>query len=244
MIQHIKSADRYHAYHGWLSTWHHFSFNDYFDPNNVSFGPLRVLNDDIVQPASGFPPHPHRDMEIITYVLAGELEHQDNQGNRGRILSGEVQVMSAGTGIVHAERNPSPTTPLHLLQIWIMPRTHGLGPRWEQQRFAPDARRGKLLPVVTPTSPPLPSGERAEVRGESRLQIDQDASLYVASLDTGQTMSHSTGAERRSYLFAITGALDLNGLKLEAGDQARITAEPSLSMEARAPSELILIDLP
>ena len=116
MIQHIKFAERYHADHGWLSTWHHFSFNDYFDPDNVSFGALRVFNEDIVQARSGFPRHAHHDMEIVTYVLSGELEHEDNQGNRGHILPGEVQVMSAGTRIAHAERNPS-DAPLHLLQI-------------------------------------------------------------------------------------------------------------------------------
>jgi len=236
MIQHIKSDERYHADHGWLSTWHHFSFNDYVDPHNESFGPLRVFNEDIVQPASGFPPHPHRDMEIVTYVLAGELEHQDNQGNRGRVLPGEVQVMSAGTGIVHAERNPSPATPLHLLQIWIMPRTRGLKPRWEQQRFAPGARQDRLLPVVTPND-----GAPA---GESKLQIDQDASLFVASLETGRTVVHTSGPGRRSYLFVISGALDLNGMKLDAGDQARVAGEAALTIEARAPSELILIDLP
>ncbi len=236
MIDHIKSADRYHADHGWLSTWHHFSFNDYFDPDNVSFGPLRVFNDDIVQPSSGFPPHPHRDMEIITRVLAGELEHRDNQGNRGRILPGEVQVMSAGTGIVHAEYNPSPDTPLHLLQIWIMPRTRGLHPRWEQQRFPQDARQGRLLPIVTPAGGSSPEGP-------SKLQIDQDASIFVASLSTGAAVTHRTRPGRRSYVFAISGTLDLNGLGLDAGDQARVTGEPRLTLEARAPAELILIDL-
>ncbi len=236
MIQVIKSAERYHADHGWLSTWHHFSFNDYFDPNNVNFGPLRVFNDDIVQPASGFPPHPHRDMEIVTYVLEGELEHQDDQGNRGRIQPGEVQVMSAGTGIVHAERNPSPAAPLHLLQIWVMPRTRGLKPRWEQQRFEAGARRNTLLAVVTPSDVPA--------AGPSRLQIDQDATFFVASLDAGARLRHAAGPGRRAYLFAIAGALDVNGASLDAGDQARITEEPSLTLAAQIPAELILIDLP
>ena len=236
MIQVIKAAERYHADHGWLSTWHHFSFNDYFDPNNVNFGPLRVFNDDSVKPASGFPSHPHRDMEIVTYVLEGELEHQDNQGNRGRILPGEVQVMSAGTGIVHAERNPSPATPLHLLQIWIMPRTRGLKPRWEQQRFEAEARRDTLLAVVTPSDGP--------VSGPSRLQIDQDATFFVASLETGKRLSHSAQPGRHAYLFAISGKLDVNDARLEAGDQARVTGEPDLSLTARAPAELVLIYLP
>ncbi len=237
MITTIKSADRYHADHGWLSTWHHFSFNDYFDPDNVHFGPLRVFNDDIVQPASGFPPHPHRDMEIVTYVLSGELEHQDNQGNRGRVHSGEVQVMSAGTGIVHAEYNPSPTTPLHLLQIWIMPRTRGLEPRWEQQRFEPGARSGTLLPLVTPAG-------STPAAGGTRLQIDQDASIFVSALEAGKRVSHASRAGRRAYLFAIAGRVALNGTTLEVGDQARVTDEPALTIEAEAPADVILLDLP
>ena len=233
MIQIIKSGDRYHADHGWLSTWHHFSFNDYFDPNNVQFGALRVFNEDIVQSASGFPPHPHRDMEIVTYVLDGELEHQDNQGNRGHILPGEVQVMSAGTGIVHAERNPSPEIPLHLLQIWVVPRTRGLKPRWEQQRFEPAARRNALLPVVTPAA------------GPSRLQIDQDATFFVSTLDEGKSLTHKSAGGRRAYLFAISGALEVNETLIETGDQARITDEPTLTLTARkGVTELILLDLP
>ncbi|HET8576662.1 MAG TPA: pirin family protein [Methylomirabilota bacterium] len=236
MIQIIRSHERYHADHGWLSTWHHFSFNDYFDPNNVQFGPLRVFNEDIVQPSSGFPPHPHRDMEIVTYVLDGELEHQDNQGNRGRIQPGEVQVMSAGTGIVHAESNPSATTPLHLLQIWVLPRTRALKPRWEQQRFDADARRNSLLPVVTPSGMPA--------AGASRLQIDQDATFLVSALDQGKSLTHVSRSGRRAYLFAIAGALEVNDARLESGDQARITDEPTLTLTARTPTELILIDLP
>ncbi len=237
MIQIIKSADRYHADHGWLSTWHHFSFNDYFDPNNVQFGPLRVFNEDIVQPASGFPPHPHRDMEIVTYVLDGELEHQDNQGNSGHILPGEVQVMSAGTGIVHAERNPSRETPLHLLQIWVVPRTRGLKPRWEQQRFEPAARRNALLPVVTPAGAPA--------TGPSLLQIDQDATFFVSTLDEGKSLTHMSAGGRRLYLFAISGALEVNETLIETGDQVRISDEPALTLTARKDvTELILLDLP
>ncbi len=235
MIQIIKSDERYHADHGWLSTRHHFSFNDYFDPTNVQFGALRVFNDDLVQPSSGFPPHPHRDMEIVTYVLEGELEHQDNQGNHGRIEPGEVQVMSAGTGIVHAEYNPSPTTPLHLLQIWIVPRARGLTPRWEQQRFEPGARRNTLLPVVTPAGGPP---------GPSRLQIDQDATVFVSTLEQGKSVTHVSRTGRRAYLFAISASLDVNETGLETGDQARITDEPTLTLSARTPGELILIDLP
>ena len=234
MIQHIAATARYHADHGWLSTWHHFSFNDYYDPANVNFGALRVFNEDIVQGHSGFPPHPHRDMEIVTYVLDGELEHQDNQGNRGHILPGEVQVMSAGTGIVHAERNPG-AVPLHLLQIWVMPRTRGLTPRWEQHRFGPDERRGRLLPVVTPTGSAATTG---------KLQIDQDATFYVALLEPSQSVTHAAAPGRRQYVFAISGALTVDGQALDAGDQARITGASTLAIAARAASEVILIDLP
>jgi redox-sensitive bicupin YhaK (pirin superfamily) len=242
MIHHIKAHERYHADHGWLSTWHHFSFNDYFDPQNVSFGPLRVFNDDTVQPAGGFPAHSHRDMEIVTYVLAGELEHQDDQGNRGRIGPGEVQVMSAGTGIVHAEYNPSRTTAVHFLQIWVVPRTRGLQPRWQQERFAREARAGTLLPVVTPSDRPMRPGERVGRPGV--LQIDQDATFYVGALAADQRVTHAAAPDRRAYLFAISGSLVVNGFALDAGDQARITGETSLAIEARAPADLILIDLP
>lgn len=233
MIHRIPAGDRYHADHGWLSTSHHFSFGDYFDANNVSFGALRVFNDDVVQPHRGFPPHPHRDMEIVTYVLDGALEHEDNQGNRGVIRPGEVQVMSAGTGIVHSEKNPG-DVPLHLLQIWIVPRTRGLQPRWEQQRFAAEDRRGVLLPVVTPSG--------AQTTG--KLEIDQDATFYVASLAPGQAATHAAAPGRRQYAFTITGAVEVGGTRLDAGDQARITGEAALTFTARAESELILIDLP
>ncbi len=231
MIQVVKSRDRYHHQTNWLSTYWHFSFDHYWDPNNVSFGALRVFNDDVVQPGTGFPPHGHRDMEIITYVLEGELEHEDNQGNRGRIRAGEVQVMSAGTGIMHAERNPSRTDPLHLLQIWILPRTRGLKPRWEQRAFGRAERQGGLLPVVSGT-------ERSGI-----LKIDQDATIYVSALDPEQTLTHATTQGRRIYLYAIRGGLDVSGTHLAEGDQARVTDEPRVAVTADEPGELILLDL-
>jgi redox-sensitive bicupin YhaK (pirin superfamily) len=232
MIQHIKAQARYHHQTDWLSTYWHFSFDHYWDPANVSFGALRVFNDDVIQPATGFPPHGHRDMEIVTYVLDGELEHQDNRGNRGRVRAGEVQVMSAGTGIVHAERNPLTSDVLHLLQIWILPRTEGLTPRWEQRKFARSQRRGRLLPVV--------SGDAAA----DSLRIDQDATIYVAALDAGEAVVHSARRGRRAYAFAIQGRLTLDGLHLNPGDQLRVTDEPTLRVSALEPSELILLDLP
>lgn len=232
MIRVIKSKDRYHHQTDWLSTYWHFSFDHYWDPTNVSFGALRVFNDDVIQPATGFPPHGHRDMEIITYVLEGELEHEDNQGNRGFIRAGEVQVMSAGTGIVHAERNPSKTEALHLLQIWILQRTKGLQPRWEQRNFAAGERHGRLLPVV--------SGDG----GNDRLRIDQDATIFISAFNPSQAVTHVIAPRRRAYLLTISGALDLNRIPLSAGDQARVTEESSLAMTATAPTELILLDLP
>ena len=231
MKQIIRSKDRYHHEMDWLSTYWHFSFDHYYDPANLSFGPLRVFNDDVVQPATGFPPHSHRDMEIITCVLEGELEHQDNLGNRGRVQPGEIQVMSAGTGITHAEYNPSKTQLLHLLQIWVLPRTRSLKPRWEQRKFAKPERQGRLLPVV--------SGADGDT-----LKIDQDAIIYIASLDPGQNATHPVAPGRRAYAFVISGGLDLNGTALSAGDQARITDESRLALAPSAPTELILLDLP
>jgi redox-sensitive bicupin YhaK (pirin superfamily) len=231
MKQIIRSKDRYHHEMDWLSTYWHFSFDHYYDPANLSFGPLRVFNDDVIQPGTGFPPHSHRDMEIITYVLEGELEHQDNLGNRGRIHPGEIQVMSAGTGITHAEYNPSKSDLLHLLQIWVLPRTHSLKPRWEQREFSKVERQGRLLPVV--------SGAAGDT-----LRIDQDAVISIAALDPGQSVTHDVRPGRRAYAFVIGGALDVNGDALAAGDQARITDESRFVLAASAPTDLILLDLP
>jgi redox-sensitive bicupin YhaK (pirin superfamily) len=232
VTQIIKSKDRYFADHGWLQTHWHFSFSDYHDPNNVNWGALRVFNDDVVQPGGGFDMHPHRDMEIITYVLSGELEHQDHLGNRGVVKPGEVQVMSAGRGIVHAERNPSPSTPVHLLQIWIMPKARGIQPRWEQKQFSVEERSGKLLPVVS-------SGNLA-----GTLAINQDATVFVSKLASGQSATHATSPERHSYLFLISGEAKVNGRPLAAGDQARLTDETKLEITADGDAELILLDVP
>jgi quercetin 2,3-dioxygenase len=232
MIKVIKSEDRYHADHGWLDTRWHFSFDSYYDPENMNWGALRVFNDDVIQPGKGFGMHPHRDMEIVTYVLDGELEHQDNQGNRGVVHPGEVQVMSAGTGIVHAEYNHSKEKPVRLIQLWILPQHRGSKPRWEQHRFSRDERRGKLLPVVS-------SGNVA-----GTLAIDQDAEIRVAALDAGQETVHTTREGRKIYLFVISGSVTANGEKLAAGDQARIADVKELKLRASEGAELILLDLP
>lgn len=231
MIKTIKSDERYHADWGWLDTRWHFSFDTYHDPANLNWGALRVFNDDVIQPAKGFGFHPHRDMEIVTYVLEGELEHRDNQGNRGVIHPGEVQVMSAGTGIIHSEYNHSAEKPLHLLQLWILPRHDGSKPRWEQHQFANSERQGKLLPVVSDGALP------------GTLRIDQDAQIYVSALAAGQQVEHRSRPGRKAYLFAISGEAEVNGTRLSAGDQARIADEPGLKIGATKDAELILLDL-
>ncbi len=234
MIKVIPSADRYHADHGWLDTRWHFSFSDYNDPANMNWSALRVFNDDIVKGGGGFDFHPHRDMEIVSYIVDGALEHQDRLGNRHVNRPGEVQVMSAGRGIVHAERNPSPAEPMRLLQLWLMPRHRDLQPRWEQKPYKKEQRHNRLFPVVSPADAPM----------DEAMTIDQDATIYVSSLDAGQQLAHNSRSGRHAYLFVIDGALDLNGQKLTSGDQARIADEPSLKIKAQKDSELMLLDLP
>jgi redox-sensitive bicupin YhaK (pirin superfamily) len=232
MISIIPSADRHFEDAGWLQTYWHFSFSDYQDPKNVHWGALRVFNDDVIQGGGGFGMHPHRDMEIITYVVDGELEHQDHLGNRGIIRPGEVQVMSAGSGITHAEYNHSKETPVHLMQLWIFPRHKGNPPRWEQKQFAPEARAGRLLPVVSSGNVP------------GTLSIDQDAAIYVSGLQKGERVTHSSAPNRFGYVFVIDGAVALNGQALARGDQARVQNEQSLEIAAQTSSQLILLDLP
>jgi hypothetical protein len=231
MIQVIKSEERHAADFGWLKTHWHFSFGDYWDPTNVSFGPLRVFNDDVVEAGKGFGMHPHRDMEIVTYVIDGELEHKDHIGNRGVVRGGEVQVMSAGKGIMHAEYEHSGTRPVRLMQLWIEPRSKGGKPRWEQKQFSVEERKGRLLPVVS-------GGE-----GQT-LRIDQDATIYVSNVPAGERVVHRTGAGRRVYLYAIGGEVSVNGKEVREGDQARIEGETQLDVVASKDAELVLIDLP
>jgi len=232
MIKITKSEERHHANFGWLDTHWHFSFGAYYDPANENWGALRVFNDDIVEPGQGFGTHPHRDMEIVTYVLSGELEHQDSTGNKGVIHPGEVQVMSAGSGLYHSEYNHSKKNPVHFLQIWIFPRTEGTKPRWEQRQFSPSEREGKLLPIVS-------SGDQA-----GTLKIDQDAQIYVSSLAAGSELKHATQPQRKTYLFTIEGEVAVNGVKLAGGDQARIADESELNIKATKDSEVILLDVP
>jgi len=236
MTQLIRSNERYHKDAGWLKANWHFAFADYHDPDNVQFGPLRVFNDDVVQPGTGFGLHPHKDMEIITYVISGQLEHQDHLGNRGIVHAGEVQVMSAGKGIFHGERNPSKSDPVRLLQIWVMPRTMGGTPRWEQKQFTHADREGKLLPVVSPSDAPA----------NGTLTIDQDAIVYVSSLKQGQSIDHETNPGRLSYVFVISGTVEAEdgSITLAGGDQLRLADPMDLKLTAKEATELMLIDLP
>jgi hypothetical protein len=245
MTQIIRSDERYHLEADWLSTYWHFSFDHYYDPENVSFGPLRVFNDDVIQPSGGFPMHSHREMEIITYVLEGRLEHRDSLGNRGVIGAGEVQRMSAGTGIRHSEYNASETERVHLLQLWIQPAVKGLAPSWEQKKFTRGEREGKLLAVASGTPADLSRAQSREALAKAgALKIHQDATIFVSALKAGQEVTHELAPGRRAYLFVIEGKVMLNGRPAAAGDQARITGETPLTLAATEASELLLIDLP
>lgn len=234
MINIIPSEQRYHADHGWLDTRWHFSFSDYYDESNMNWSALRVFNDDIVKGGGGFDFHPHRDMEIVSYIVDGALEHRDRLGNRHVNRAGEVQVMSAGRGIVHAEANPSPTEPMRLLQLWLLPRHRGLEPRWEQRPYTREDRHNRLFPVVSPTDAPV----------DGALTIDQDATIYVSSLDAGKELVYESKPGRHAYFFVINGEAELNGRPLKQGDQARIADETRLSVKATKDAELMLLDLP
>ncbi len=228
MMQLRKANDRGHANHGWLDSWHTFSFADYHDPKHVQFSALRVINEDRVAPGEGFPTHPHRDMEIITYVLEGALEHQDSLGTGSVIRPGEVQRMSAGTGIRHSEFNHSQSEPVHFLQIWILPDRQGMKPGYEQKRIGLD---GQLRLVASPDG------------HDGSITIHQDARVYAARL-TGNEATHALAPGRRAWLQVARGAVTLNGTTLHAGDGAAIENESSLRLAADGSAEMLLFDLP
>ncbi|WP_248925627.1 pirin family protein [Paenibacillus hamazuiensis] len=232
MMQIIRSTERHTNDHGWLLSKFSFSFADYYDPSNRNFGALRVFNDDVIQPGTGFGMHPHADMEIMTYVIDGTLEHKDSLGNTGVIEAGEVQRMTAGTGIYHSEYNHSKTEPLRLLQLWFLPKHKDLEPSWEQKRFSKEQQAGKLLPVIS-----------GEPQGEA-LSIHQDLSVYLSSLENGQSVAHKQAEQRRMYVFVIKGSLTLGGgERLDNGDTARIQNVTELILTANEPTEFMLIDM-
>ncbi len=232
MITVRKSADRGHAMHGWLDSRHTFSFAGYQDPRHMGFGPLRVINEDRVEPGKGFAAHSHRDMEIVSYVLEGSLEHRDSMGNGSVIQPGDVQTMRAGTGVTHSEYNHSREDWVHFLQIWIVPDTQGLPPAYGQRHFTEDARRGRLKLVAS-----------RDGRDDS-LQIQQDASMYACILDAGSRVEHGIEPGRRVWVQLIRGRVEVGGEMLDAGDGAAISEETSVVIRADEGSELILFDLP
>jgi redox-sensitive bicupin YhaK (pirin superfamily) len=232
MIQVRKSCERGHANHGWLDTYHTFSFADYYDPAHMGFGPLRVINEDRVEPGKGFGTHGHRDMEIITYVLGGGLQHRDSLGNGSVIRPGDVQRMSAGTGVMHSEFNASETDPVHFLQIWIEPNARGVRPSYEQKHFAAEDRRGRLRLLASPDG-----------RDDS-VTIHQDARVHAADLAPDDAVDYHLEPGRRAYVHVARGAVTLNGTPLEAGDGARLVDETTVNLSGLQESQVLLFDLP
>jgi quercetin 2,3-dioxygenase len=231
MITIRKSADRGRTNIDWLDSYHSFSFGDYFDPAHMSFGPLRVINDDKVAPGGGFGTHPHRDMEIITYIVSGALEHKDSLGTGSVIRPGDVQRMTAGSGIRHSEFNPSRTEPVHLLQIWIEPNQKNLTPSYEQRTLSEAERHGGLRLIASQTG-----------RNQS-VTINQNADVYATILKPGQAVHHQLAAGRTAWLQLIRGSITLNGNPLSPGDGAAIVQEQQLEITAQHESEFLLFDL-
>jgi quercetin 2,3-dioxygenase len=231
MITLRPSAERGGADHGWLKTRHSFSFNTYYDPKHVHFRSLRVINEDWVQPGMGFGTHPHDNMEIITYVLSGELEHKDSLGTGSIIRPGDGQRMSAGTGIQHSEFNPSQEDPVHLLQIWIFPERKGIKPSYEQKSFPAEEKRGKLRLIASHDGK------------DGAVTIHQDASLYVSLLAPGEQVEHQLGTGRHAWLQVAKGAVELNGQPLTQGDGAAVSDENKLVIRGKEDTEILLFDL-
>ncbi len=231
MIRVRKAAERGHFDHGWLDTYHTFSFGDYYDPAQMGFRSLRVMNDDRVAPGVGFPMHGHRDMEIVTYVLEGALEHKDSLGNGSIIRPGNVQRMTAGTGVRHSEFNPSATEPVHLYQIWLLPERSGLTPSYEERAIGADEKRGRLRLVASPDG------------AEGSLTIHQDARLYLASLTAGEAVSQALKPGRAAWLQVLRGSVSSLGKELSEGDGLAIEEENAVAVHARGPAEVLLFDL-
>lgn len=231
MIRLRRSGERGHFDHGWLDTRHTFSFGDYHDPAHMGFRSLRVLNEDRVRPGSGFPTHSHRDMEIVTWVLDGALEHRDSLGNGSVIRPGEAQRLSAGAGITHSEFNHSKSEPLHFLQIWILPEKRGLPPGYEQKLFPEGERRGRLRLIGSPDG------------RDGSVTIRQDVGLFATVLSPGQSVAHVLRRDRHAWVHIARGEVELGGNTLDGGDGAALSDEPGLEISARTDSEVLLFDL-
>jgi len=231
MIQIRKSDTRGHANLGWLDSRFSFSFAEYFDPQHVEFRTLRVMNDDRIAGGGGFPTHPHRDMEIVTYVLDGELAHKDSMGNGSVIKPGDVQYMSAGTGVAHSEFNASDKTPVHMYQIWMFPDKQGYTPTYDQKHFSAAEKQGKLRLVVSPDG------------REGSVKIRQGNELYATVLAPGESVKHVLKPERHAYVQVARGSVTLNGTKLAAGDGAAVSQEKALELTGVEDAEVLLFDL-
>lgn len=231
MITLRKANERGRADHGWLKSWHSFSFAEYYDPAHMQFSSLRVINDDTVDAGQGFPTHGHRDMEILSYVLSGSLQHRDSMGN-GRVMNyGEVQLMSAGTGVQHSEFNPSPLEAVHFLQIWIMPGQTGIKPGYQQKRFEPEEKRGRWCLLISPDA------------AEGSLLLHQDARVYATVLDGAQQLSYSLAPGRKAYLHVARGAVRAANMQLAAGDALLLSDETSIQLQEGKAAEVLLFDL-
>ncbi|HEU4965424.1 MAG TPA: pirin family protein [Bacilli bacterium] len=233
MIQLHPAESRFTANHGWLKTSFSFSFAEYYDPRNMNFGPLRVVNDDVVQPGEGFGMHPHKEMEIVSIVLKGQLQHEDSMGHKEVIRRGEVQRMTAGTGVVHSEVNPSDTDVVNLFQLWFLPDTPGLTPSYEQIAYDTEAMTNHLLPVVAKNPP-----------SANVAKIHQDLTLYLSALEGGRSLTFEQPAGRRIYVMVFSGDLTLNGETLKDRDAARITDVERLEIASDNGASFMLIDLP
>jgi redox-sensitive bicupin YhaK (pirin superfamily) len=231
MIKIRKAEQRGHFDFGWLNTYHTFSFGDYYDPSHMSFRSLRVINEDVVQRGRGFPRHGHRDMEIFTYILQGALQHRDSMGNGSIIRPGDVQRMSAGTGVTHSESNASPDEPVHLLQIWVLPSEEGIQPDYEEKRFPEEEKHNKLRLIISPDA------------AAGSVKIHQDARVYAAVLDPDRKVSHSLETGRHAWLQLARGSITLNGIDLKQGDGAAVSDEPAIAIAATEPAEILLFDL-
>ena len=231
MISIRQSKERGHFDHGWLNTYHTFSFDQYYDPRHMGFRNLRVINEDFVAGGRGFPTHGHRDMEIITYILEGALKHEDSMGNGSVIRPGDVQRMTAGTGVRHSEKNASDTERVHLLQIWILPHTVGLEPGYEQRAFTEDERRGQLRLIAS------------EDGRDGSVHLNQDVSLFASILPAGQEIEHTIDERRHAWIQVARGSIVVNGENAEQGDGVMVAGESQLTIRAQEPAEVLLFDL-
>ena len=231
MITTRKANERGHAEHGWLDTYHTFSFADYHDPKWMGFRSLRVINDDLVLPRAGFGQHPHRDMEIFSYVLEGALEHKDTLGTGSVIRPGDVQLMSAGSGVAHSEFNHSSTRPVHFLQIWIVPDVSGAKPRYQQEHFSTQKKRGRLQLIISPDG------------AKGSLEVRQDARVYAGLIDGKESATLELAANRYAYVHVARGSVELNGVLLQEGDGVRVRDEQALTLSNGVDAEVLVFDL-